>query len=132
MSQRYLDGIYWMYEWYVKCLNVSEGKVRTSQVRTSPVRTGQVRTDQVRSDQVSTGQVSTGQVRNVQVKEGQDRTGQVRTALEIGVQLYLDCMKKRNHGSLYLFFTLSRLSLFSRFLFNQMGKECSDQKFLLQ
>ena len=47
----------------------------------------------------------------------------------------LDCMKKINDSSIHPFFNLSRLSLFSRFLsplFIQMGKECSDQKFLLQ
>ena len=47
----------------------------------------------------------------------------------------LDCMKKINDRSIHPFFNLSRLSLFSQFLsplFNQMGIECSDQKFLLQ
>ena len=32
-----------MSEWYVRCLDLSEGQVRTSQVRTGQVRTGQDR-----------------------------------------------------------------------------------------
>ena len=32
-SQRCLEGIYGMSEWYVRCLDVSEGQIRTSQVR---------------------------------------------------------------------------------------------------
>ena len=41
---RCLKGIYGMSEWYVRCLHVSEGQVKTSQLRISKVRTGQVRT----------------------------------------------------------------------------------------
>ena len=52
-----LEGIYGMYEWYVGCLDVSDGQVRTGQVRIGQVRTGQVRTGQVRTGQVSKGQV---------------------------------------------------------------------------
>ena len=48
MSQRCLEGIYGMSEWYVMCLDVSEGQVRTSQVRIGIVRTSQVRTGQDR------------------------------------------------------------------------------------
>ena len=33
MSEECLEGIYEMSEWYVGCLAVSEGQVRTSQVR---------------------------------------------------------------------------------------------------
>ena len=47
--QRYLEGIYGMSEWYVRCLDVYEGKVRTSQVRIGQARTGQVRTGHVRT-----------------------------------------------------------------------------------
>ena len=65
VSKRCLEGIYGMFEWYVRCLDVSEGQVRTSQVRIGKVRTGQVRTGQV--------------------KKGQYRIGQVRNALEIEV-----------------------------------------------
>ena len=46
-----------MSEWYVRCLDVSEGQVRTSLVRIGKVRTGQVRTGQVRTGQVRTGQM---------------------------------------------------------------------------
>ena len=79
-----------MSEWYLRCLDVSEGQVRTCQGRIGNISTGQVRTGQVRKGQVSTGQVSTGQVRavqarTVQVKEGQDRTGEVVTGqVQIG------------------------------------------------
>ena len=38
-----MEGIYGMPEWYVRCLDVSEGQVRTSQVRISKVRSGQLR-----------------------------------------------------------------------------------------
>ena len=38
------EGIYGMPEWNVRCLDVSEGQVRTSQVGIGKVRTGQVRT----------------------------------------------------------------------------------------
>ena len=38
VSQRCLKGIYGMSEWYVRCLDVSEGQVRTSQVRTGQDR----------------------------------------------------------------------------------------------
>ena len=34
------EGIYGMPEWYVRCLDVSEGQVRTSQVRIGKVKTG--------------------------------------------------------------------------------------------
>ena len=37
-----------MSEWYVRCLYISKGQVRTSQVRIGKVRTGQVRTSQDR------------------------------------------------------------------------------------
>ena len=50
---RVSKGIYGISEWYMGCLDVSEGQIRI----------GQVRTDQVRSSQVRTGQVRTGQVR---------------------------------------------------------------------
>ena len=43
VSGRCLEGIYSMSEWYVRCLDVSEGQFRTSQVRTGQVRTGQDR-----------------------------------------------------------------------------------------
>ena len=43
-----LDGIYGLSECYERCLDVSEGQVRTSQVRIGKVRTGQVRTGQDR------------------------------------------------------------------------------------
>ena len=43
VSQRYLEGIYGMSEWYIRCLDVYEGQVRTSQVRIGKVRTGQDR-----------------------------------------------------------------------------------------
>ena len=33
VSQKYLQGIYGMSEWYVMYLDVSEGQVRTSQIR---------------------------------------------------------------------------------------------------
>ena len=46
-----LEGIYGMPKWYMRCLDVSEGQVRTSQVRIGKVRTGQVRTVQVRTGQ---------------------------------------------------------------------------------
>ena len=42
VSQRCLEGIYGMSEWHVRCLDVSEGQVMTSQVRICKVRTGQV------------------------------------------------------------------------------------------
>ena len=48
VSQRCLEGIYGMSEWYVRCLDVSEGQVRSSQVRIDKVRTSQVRTGQDR------------------------------------------------------------------------------------
>ena len=32
VSQRCLEGICWMSEWYVRCLDASEGQVRTSHV----------------------------------------------------------------------------------------------------
>ena len=48
VSQRCLEGIYGMSEWYVRCLDVSEGQVRTSQIRIGKARTGQVRTGQDR------------------------------------------------------------------------------------
>ena len=38
-----MEGIYGMSEWYVRCLDGSEGKVRTSQVRIGKVRTDQDR-----------------------------------------------------------------------------------------
>ena len=43
-----MEGIYGMPEWYVRCLDVSEGQVRSSQVRIGKVRTSQVRTGQDR------------------------------------------------------------------------------------
>ena len=43
MSQRCVEGIYGMSKWYVRCLDVSEGQVRTSQVRIGKARTGQDR-----------------------------------------------------------------------------------------
>ena len=43
MSGWCLEGIYGMPKWYVRCLDVSEGQVRTSQVRISKVRSGQLR-----------------------------------------------------------------------------------------
>ena len=43
-----LEGFYGMFEWYVRCLDVSEGQVRTSQIRIGKARTGQVRTGQDR------------------------------------------------------------------------------------
>ena len=48
VSQKYLQGIYGMSEWYLRCLDVSEGQVKTSQVRIGKARTGQVRTGQDR------------------------------------------------------------------------------------
>ena len=48
VSQRCLEGIYGMSEWYVRCLDVSEGQVRNSKVRIGKARTGQVRTGQDR------------------------------------------------------------------------------------
>ena len=48
LSGRCLEGTYGMSEWYVRCLDVSQGQVRTSQVRIGKVRTGQVRTGQDR------------------------------------------------------------------------------------
>ena len=48
MSQRCLEGIYMMSEWYVRCLDVFEVQVRTSQVMIGKVRTGQVRAGQDR------------------------------------------------------------------------------------
>ena len=48
VSQRCLEGIYGMSEWYVRCLDVSEGQVRSSQVRIGKARTGQVRAGQDR------------------------------------------------------------------------------------
>ena len=61
MSGRCLKGIYGMSEWYVRCLHVSEGQVKTSQVRISKVRTGQVRTG---SDRCLEGVVMSGQVKS--------------------------------------------------------------------
>ena len=55
-SHRCLEGIYGMSEQYVRCLDVSEGQVRSSQVWIG---------------KISTGKIRTGQVRTVQVKEGQ-------------------------------------------------------------
>ena len=46
VSQMCLNGAYGMSEWYVKCLDVSEGQVRTSQVRIGKTKTGQIRTGQ--------------------------------------------------------------------------------------
>ena len=43
VSQGCLEGIYGLSEWYVMCLNLSEGQVRTNQVRIGKVRTGQDR-----------------------------------------------------------------------------------------
>ena len=40
VSQRCLEGIYGMSEWYVRCQDVSEGQVRTSKVRIDKVNTG--------------------------------------------------------------------------------------------
>ena len=48
MSGWCLEGIYGMSEWYVMCLDLSEGQVRTSQVRIGKVRAGLVRTGQDR------------------------------------------------------------------------------------
>ena len=48
VSQRCLEGIYGMVEWYVRCLDVSEWQVRTSQVRIGKVRTSQVKAGQDR------------------------------------------------------------------------------------
>ena len=42
VSQRCLEGIYGMSEWYVGCLDVSEGQARTGQVETGKVRAGHV------------------------------------------------------------------------------------------
>ena len=39
-----LEGVYGMPEWYVRCLDVSEGQARSSQVRIGKVMTGQVKT----------------------------------------------------------------------------------------
>ena len=47
-SGRCLEGIYGMSEWYVRCLDASEGQVRTCQVRIGIVGTGQIRTGQNR------------------------------------------------------------------------------------
>ena len=63
-----------MSEWYVICLDLSEGQVRTSQVRTGQVRTGQVRTGQDKYLKVS----RTIQVENIiklinKVKEHRSR-----------------------------------------------------------
>ena len=52
VSQKCLEGIYGMSEWYARCLDVSEGQVGTSQVRIGKVRTGHVRTCQVRTGPV--------------------------------------------------------------------------------
>ena len=43
MSEWCLEGIYGMSEWYVMCLDVSQGQVRTSQVRIGKATTGQDR-----------------------------------------------------------------------------------------
>ena len=48
VSQRCLEGIYWMSEWYGRCLDASEGQIRTSQVRTGQVRTGKVKEGEVK------------------------------------------------------------------------------------
>ena len=74
-----------MPEWYVRCLDVYEGQVRTSQVRIREVRTGQVRT---------------GQVKTVQVKEGQIKL-EMHLRLEfdssVGPTWFADCFLMKLH-----------------------------------
>ena len=68
MSGGCLGDIYGMSEWYVECLDVSEGQNGTCQVRIGQVRIGQVRIDPVRTGQIRTGQLRTDQVRKGQVR----------------------------------------------------------------
>ena len=42
VSKGCLEGVLRVYVWYVGCLDISEGKVRTGKVKIGQVRTGQV------------------------------------------------------------------------------------------
>ena len=71
MSQGWPEGKHGMSKWYVGCLDVSQGQVRSGEVRIRQLRTGQVQRGQVRA----------GYFRTEQVRTGQARKGQVRTCL---------------------------------------------------